>query len=208
MLRTTIAAVLLFTASIDAQSLRVVGSGDASRMPGACAFPTDVYACTASSCLSPLYACGSNGQSWTPVVVADSSGNVHAGGACPANAPAGSICSNGAVLANATATSMASALSCASASGSSTAYTCLSTVAAACAAGLQVLWTPDVSSGASPTLNVGCGAKAIYTNEGVAANASLFSASVPMILRYDGTEWRAPAIVPSTSAQSGQALYR
>ena len=98
MLRTTISAVLLFTASVYAQSLRVVGSGDASRMPGACAFPTDVYACTASTCLSPLYTCGSNGQSWTPVVMADSSGNIHTGGACPANAPAGSVCSNGAVL--------------------------------------------------------------------------------------------------------------
>ena len=91
---------------------------------------------------------------------------------------------------------------CVSASSSATAYTCPTTIATTCAANIEVLWTPDIASGATPTLDVGCGAKAINTNENASPATGQFGASVPVRLRYDGTSWRAPAVIPSSTGGS------
>ena len=104
---------------------------------------------------------------------------------------------------------------CLSASGSATAYTCPAVIAATCATGLRVNWVPDVTSGASPTLNVGCGAKPLVTNENAVPATALFAASYPMQLWFDGTSFRAPAAVPGATGQTvtgseaiGNALLR
>jgi hypothetical protein len=100
---------------------------------------------------------------------------------------------------NPSAASVAAAIGCPSASGSATTYTCPATLAAACTEGMTVYWTPDVTSGAAPTLNAGCGAKAIHTNENAAAATGLFTAGAQIPVWFDGTEWRAPAVVPRMS---------
>jgi hypothetical protein len=95
-----------------------------------------------------------------------------------------------------TAATISSVLNCVSASGSATAYTCPSSRATSCDPNLEVVWTPDVDSGSAPTLDVGCGAKPILTNEAAVPSPALFAASVPVKLWYDGKSWRAPVIVP------------
>jgi hypothetical protein len=88
---------------------------------------------------------------------------------------------------------------CFSGDGSATAYRCSpGGVLAVCVLGNQVIWTPDVTSGATPTLDVGCGAKSLKTNENANPAVGLYVASVPQTLWYDGAAWRSAAIVPST----------
>jgi hypothetical protein len=89
---------------------------------------------------------------------------------------------------------------CLSASGSTTVYTC-PIVISSCSVGLQIFWTPDETSGVTPTLNVGCGAKPIKTNENATPPLGLFNAGYPVQLWFDGTSFRAPASVPTTTGQ-------
>ncbi|MGA3026489.1 MAG: hypothetical protein ABSF98_17125 [Bryobacteraceae bacterium] len=100
----------------------------------------------------------------------------------------GTVAGDGASAAN---------VNCTSASGSGTAYTCPTALATTCTAGMTINWTPDVTNGTSPNVNVGCGAKNLRTNENASPTAGLFAAGVQVPLWYDGTEWRAPASVPT-----------
>lgn len=93
---------------------------------------------------------------------------------------------------------------CSSTNGSATAYTCpATTVVSQCFTDMVVIWKPSITSGASPTLNVGCGAKAIKTNENTVPASGLFTAGYPVMLRYDGTAWRATPIISSANGGVG-----
>lgn len=108
----------------------------------------------------------------------------------------------------AAASSSAASTRCVSASSSATAYTCaLSPAITTCATDMRILWTPDVTSGAAPTLNAGCGAKALKTNENVAVETSQFASGVPVELRYDGTAWRAPAVIPGSAGGTATGTF-
>ena len=108
------------------------------------------------------------------------------------------------------ASDVSTARACPSASGSATDYTCPTVVAATCTTGLQVLWTPDVTNAGGTTLNVGCGVKAVHNHENGAATAGLFTLHIPQLLTYDGTEFLAPAIIPTatgwTSTGTGSSI--
>ena len=103
------------------------------------------------------------------------------------------------------ASNIGGALSCVSAGGSGTAYTCaMSPPVSTCTAdALLVNWVPDVTNGASPTLNPGCGAKAILTNSGaVPAVGAIAAGGQQYLLWYDGTHFRLPPAGPGYLATS------
>jgi len=65
---------------------------------------------------------------------------------------------------------------------------------------MQILWTADVANtGTTPTLDAGCGAKSVKTQENAAPSVGLIGVASVNRLTYDGTVWRLPVIVGSAT---------
>lgn len=112
--------------------------------------------------------------------------------------------------AGASTASLARATSCTPTSASATAYVCATSPATAtCSTGMEVQFVPDVTSGAAPTLDVGCGAKAIRDAQaGAAVPTGWHEAGYPARLRYDGTYWRSPGCIDGASGNKcGNGVY-
>lgn len=77
---------------------------------------------------------------------------------------------------------------CSPAGASATAYTCTASPSVSALSGLEVLFTPDVSCGANPTLNVtSLGAKSLKLADG--STAATCTAGIAQVYLYNGTSF-------------------